>query len=74
MEPASHDWRCTMVTTSQEVPVMQLWRRSAAPVCFNLRRLNNSPSSQFLNLNLNIVQGQNSQPHFIKAVYHVNSS
>lgn len=74
LEPASHDWRCTMVTTSQEVPVSQLWRRSASPVCFNLRRLNNSPSSQFLNLNLNVFQGQNSQPHYIKAVYHVNAS
>lgn len=74
LEPASHDWRCTMVTSSQEVPVCELWRRAAGPVCFNLRRINNCANSTFLNLNLNVFQGPNSQPHYIKAVYHVNAS
>ena len=67
---ASCDWRCTMVTTSQEVSVSQLWRRAAAPVCFDLRKVG---MSNFLQLNLILVQGHMATPHYMPINHQIQS-
>ena len=67
LEPATLDWQLTMMTSCQEVPESQLWRRYARPVVFNLRRVSNS-QNPFLNLNINVQQGNN-PAKYIKAAY-----
>ncbi|CBY12551.1 unnamed protein product [Oikopleura dioica] len=67
LEPANLEWTTTMMTQCQEVPESQLWRRYARPVVFNLRRVGNSPNP-FLNLNINVQQGNN-PAKYIKAAY-----
>lgn len=57
------DWRCTMVTCSQEVSVSQLWRRAASPVCFDLRKT--GPGSHLM-LNVELNQGHNGMTHYVQ--------
>jgi len=62
------DWRCTMVTCSQEVSTTQLWRRAAAPVCFELRKT--GPGSHLM-LNVELGQGHNGQTHYVPITHPI---
>ena len=63
------DWRCTMVTCSQEVSTTQLWRRMARPVCFDLRKT--GPGSNLM-LNVELSQGHNGQTHLVRITHHLH--